>query len=64
MTSSPRQLDRPITALAATTDGLLTAHPDGTLTSSNGTSIDLTPGTADADTEVVALFVDDVGVAP
>ena len=64
VTSSPRQLARPITALAATADGLVIAHPDGTITASDDRSVDVTPAddnidSADPNAAIVALFVDD-----
>ena len=63
VTSAPRQLAQPVTAMAATVDGLLVAHPDGTVVASDGTSIDLTPDVDDAgpQTDVVALLADDAG---
>ena len=63
VTSAPRQLAQSVTAMAATVDGLLVAHPDGTVVASDGTSIDLTPDVDDAgpQTDVVALLADDAG---
>ena len=63
VTSAPRQLARPVTAMAATADGVVVAHPDGTITSSDGASIDAVRVDADDDIDqraaIVALFVDD-----
>jgi hypothetical protein len=58
VTSAPRQLAQPVTAMAATVDGLLVAHTDGTVVASDGTSIDLTPKLAGADPQfgIVALL--------
>jgi hypothetical protein len=68
LTSAPRQLADPVTALAVAPDGqlpgdLLMAHPDGTITSSGGASIDLTASGGDRDRGIVKLLVDD-GSAP
>jgi hypothetical protein len=63
VTSAPRQLAQSVTAMAATVDGLLVAHPDGTVVASNGASIDLTPDLDDGDpqTRVVVFVADDSG---
>jgi hypothetical protein len=61
LSSAPRQFAGPVTAMAVSTDGMLTARADGTVESSNGATIDVSPGTSDdfgADTDIVALLVD------
>lgn len=61
LSPAPRQLAGPVTAMAISADGLLTVRADGTIESSNGASIDVTPDTGDevgADTDIVALLVD------
>jgi hypothetical protein len=70
LTSAPRQLADPVTALAVTPDDqlprdLLMAHPDGTITSSGGASIDLTASGGDRDPAagIAKLLVDD-GTTP
>jgi hypothetical protein len=54
---APQQFPHPVTAMAATADGLVTAHADGTIVSSSGMSVDLTAD-AVSGADIVTLLVD------
>jgi hypothetical protein len=58
---APLQLPRPVTALAATDDGVLIASVEGTITLTDGTALKvMADGDAiETNAEIVALFVDD-----
>ena len=60
---APQQLTRPVTALAATEDGVLIASVEGTITWTDGTALKVMPdGDAiETNAEIVALFVDEAG---
>jgi hypothetical protein len=65
--SAPRQLARAVTAMAVSDGELLTANADGTIASTGGASIDVTPDNDDdvgADADIVALLVDDAVGSP
>jgi hypothetical protein len=65
--SAPRQLARAVTTMAVSDGELLTANADGTIASTGGASIDVTPDNDDdvgADADIVALLVDDAVGSP
>jgi hypothetical protein len=55
--AGPYVSERTVSAIAATANGVLLAHPDGTITTSSGAEIRLPDGEREASVEIVRLLV-------